>query len=1602
MLEQLASKLATEHFTLTTPGSFRPMQRRLSHCQKLLWLAYRGFSKDVKAQIAIPPAGEWLLDNFPVVLDQLREIKEDLPQGYYQKLPKLMDGPLAGYPRVYALAIELLRHTDSRIDEEHLLGFIHAYQTIAPLTMGELWAVAIILRYGLIESLANLAADLMEERQFRQEGAAWADRLLKFEKENLSRRQDLRLELLQKYPEFPPAFTVQLLRNLRDNEGFEEAENPLSWLENQLALQNSNPEMLIRLEKQNQATNQTTAGNIITSMRFLSALNWPDWFEKVSKVDQILSRDPADSYRKSTFPTRDQYRHEIEKLAKSTGKSEMAIAWQVIELAKNSLPGEPARLAHVGYYLIGAGRSDLEARLNFQPRPGQRLKRLILENPTPFYLGGLALTTAGLLAVGVKAVALNFRRPGAFLTAGLLALPASEVAEGLVNWGITKILKPRVLPRLDLKAGIPPEFRTIVVIPMLMLTPESLEGLFDHLEVLYLANQDPYLHFALLADFADAPELQMPEDQALLTLAQDRVRDLNAHYGENCFLFFHRRRVFNQKQGCYMGWERKRGKLEEFNRLLHGRTNTTFELQPGKFSLLAEVRYVITLDADTQLPRDSAKALIGALAHPLNEAVIDPVSGQVVAGYGILQPRIGIDLTSASSSRFASLFSGNVGIDPYTTAVSNVYMDLFGEGIYAGKGIYDPAVLYRVLEGRFPENKLLSHDLIEGNYARTGLLADLELLDNYPTTYTAYLARAHRWVRGDWQIATWLRSKVPNSQGSLVRNTQPWIARFKIFDNLRRSLVFPGGLTLLGSIWLGLPGRAGTVASFALLPLALPEFVSLVNLVLALPRAANPFARLLTEGPNLGRGALRLLVNLVFLPGQALVNLDAIGRTLFRLFITRRNFLEWETAEQAQGRLNQAPELLVKRRLKVVSGGLVLLFLGNRFLHLSWKGPGALLVGSFTPLALARWLAGSPSDPETELNEVDRAYLRQLARSYWGYFETFVTSENNYLAPDNFQEDPAPVIAPRTSPTNIGLQLMADIAAFDFGYLGLTGLVERSEKVFTTLENLEHYRGHLFNWYDTRTLQALPPRYVSMVDSGNLAGYLLTFRQSYLQLPDQPIISPASLTGLLATVNLLVKSLPIRDPALNELTEITRLLSQSPANSGEYRALFLEIKKRGQDLKVSGEAAILFLKIMAQAQSFLEDLDYLLPWLNPTSSWPDRAVLELLSGAPPTLNELIRLTQTTLEDLDLIAHPEVSLELKLSHQKALDLLDRQKRLATSALEQVQKMDFKFLYDQKRKLFAIGYFVMENRPDNSYYDLLASEARLGSFIAIAKGDVPQEHWFHLGRSLTQLGTKAALVSWSGTMFEYLMPLLLMRSYPRTLLAETYKTVVKRQIQYGKTRKVPWGISESAFNARDLSLNYQYQAFGVPDLGLKRGLGSKLVVAPYATFLALPVFPELALKNIRNLQARGLLGTYGFYDAVDYSAVEDSTGKAVIVRNYMVHHQGMSLMALDNLLHHNLMQDRFHAEPAVKATQRLLQEQVPANATRQHFPEEALEARPSLTSPELITREFNTPNTAAPHTHLISNGAYNISVSNSGGGIQPVQRISRNPLAGRCYP
>ncbi|MFZ0492848.1 MAG: glucoamylase family protein [Acidimicrobiia bacterium] len=1526
------------------PGRLQLISRRLADNGEVLLSSYRELSKVIREEALLTPAAEWLVDNFHLVESQLREIRDNLPSSYYRELPKLKGGHLAGYPRVYGIVWAYVAHLDSRFDPDGLRRFVASYQEIKPLTIGELWAIPITLRLILIENLRRMAESIMWGRRLRREADEIADGLLGVG----GGRPSEAGAALDRYnaAELPQPFAVQLLQRLRDHDP--ETTPGLTSLLDRMAAEGTPPDKVVSETHHRQAATNVTVRNIVTSLRLINFFDWAAFVEGVSLVDRALNAES--SYGEMSFATRDRYRHAIEELSKGSGTSELDVAMSALELAGAQLPDRRQR--DPGFYLLGEGRTVLEGEIGFRRGAGLVLSRFVRRHAMAVYLGSVALVTGLALAVPLLTIELSwFRR---LLLAGLALIPASDLGVTLVNRAVAALTRPEELPSLALRHGPTEESRTLVAISSMLTRPDQVEELVEQLEVHYLANPEGELHFALVSDWRDAEGPELADDTELLEVAARGVARLNRTHGPgpggaDRFLLFHRRRLFNPGEDRHMGWERKRGKLHELNRLLRGAVDTTF-IRTGP-DPPERVRYVIALDADSRLPPGAATRLVATISHPLNLARVGEPIGRVVEGYGILQPRVTAFLGAGGVSFFQRVFFPPAGIDPYAAAVSDLYQDLFGEGSYAGKGIYNIDAFEAALDGRIPENTLLSHDLFEGCFARAGLVSNVEVFEEFPSHYEVALSRQRRWVRGDWQLLPWILGR----HGPL-----PPVARLKMVDNLRRSLSGPAALfTLIASFLVpGVPVWPWT--AFILVAMGLPGMLPLLERMIPRRTATPGAVRLRRWGTEAWRAVGRLALQATFLAHQALRIIDAIVVTLWRLAISRRGLLTWVTAEDAERQFGLARTLFVRRMFPSMVVG-VTSTIAASFIKpeaivaaLTWSG---LWVAA--PLIAHRVSIPHPikvSDPPTA---DEQAALRLTARRTWRYFERFVSEEENWLPPDNFQEDPL-VLAHRTSPTNIGLYLLAVLSAREFGWIGIEETATRLEATVSTLDSLERFEGHFFNWYDTTSCEPLVPRYVSTVDSGNLAGHLLAVSQGCERLSH---LGP----GLEVGAGIRDGALMIREAA-DHLAVNAGIEVVSPGDLARALAeLFNSLSYWG------AAGADRLAKVLAEAETIAD--------------------IARTLAAGGGAEELVVSAEALVATVSGHLHDHQVLEEAAGRE---NLSNRLAALAERTAGLAAAMDFSFLMDPDNKLLSIGYRVDASDLDQGHYDLLASEARLASFVGIAKGDLPPSHWFRLGRSMTPMGADAALISWSGSMFEYLMPLLVMRSPPESILDTTYRAVVRRQIEYGNERQIPWGISEAAYAARDVHLVYQYRAFGVPGLGFERGLSEDLVVAPYATVLAAMVEPRDAVANLTRLESLGALGRYGYYESLDFTPTRlPENGETVVVRAYMAHHQAMSLVALANVIFEGIVRQLFHADPSVQAVELLLHEKVPRDVeVARPRAEEVAESAHPLEEVQGVVRRVRSPHGPVPVTHILSNGRFSTVITAAGSGYSRWQGLAVN--------
>ncbi len=1629
-LEQHARSLAAEQIVSDRAPRWRAFASRNADNARVLRAAYEAIHEAVKAKRLITPAADWLVNNFHVIEDQLRDIRTLLPRRFFARLPRLDAGHLAGLPRVYGIAWAFVAHTDSRFDPELLLRFAHAYQDVQPLELAELWALPTVLRIVMVENARRLAARIVASMGGREQADRHADALLGLATDVVDDASPLPAGTSTGWTR---AFTVQLFQRLRHGDAA--AAVALHELSQRLAMEGTSAEAIVQDEIGRQAAADLSVRNVITSMRLVTAYEWSDFVEAASLVHQALCRNAA--FAAMDFITRDRYRGAVEDLARRSAHSELDVAHAAVAKASAPHPGDDPRPGDLGYWLISHGRPLFERELGYRPSLARRLLSRHADRALPVYLGMMFVATAGLVALCVTPAGdAGVRAPMLWAYALLAIVPCWEVALTLVNRLVTDLVAPRHMPRFELPEGLTASARTFVVVPTMLVREALIADQVRMLETHYLSNgvKAGEMYFALLTDWLDAPAEHAQDDERLLRVAADAIDALNVRYGaagtgDRLFYLFHRRRLWNPAQDAWMGWERKRGKLHEFNRLLRDATDTSFMTDvPHHAPPPSGVRFVLTLDADTILPFGAATELVGTLLHPLNRPRIDAATGVITDGYSILQPRVTPTLPApGSSSWFQHWFSGHAGVDPYTFQVSDVYQDLFGRASFTGKGMYEVDALESALHGRMPSDTILSHDLLEGSYARCGFVSDIELFEQYPPHTEVAAARHHRWARGDWQLLPWVFGRRGHDLAA--------VAKWKMLDNLRRTLMAPCLFLLLAAGWIVEDAASWRFAVLALTVFLLPTLLGLVDRLRPQPQTdLGNWLQLLLDDTLLGIG--RTLFELTTLPRDAVLMADAILRTLGRLAV-RQRLLEWSSAAQVQASAEMSLGSFVRNQyaaLAVTAALMFTLLLANP--------PGLIAAMPFLVLWYASpflaWCASRPlAEEEVQApTAAEATQLRLIARETWQFFAALAGAADHYLPPDNVQDDPQPIVAHRTSPTNIGMYLVSTVAARDFGWIALPEWCERVERTLRTLAEAPRYRGHFVNWIDTTTLQAMLPRYVSTVDSGNLAGCLIALSRAARAALDRPAVGPALVGGLRDDVALLRRAIERADrkrPSTSvNLAQLHEALATIERLVAEYEPAapfrWLDAARLASDLldmarvvaeegdhptlrEIAACAETLHEGVLRRLQAF----EALAPWaIAPEADalredaqrrLDDDAARE---GAPRRLDDdaLAWLAQRMPGDLTLRELPANCAALRLllgdsaelgaeSRARCDDVLrrvsdnaaaiaERLRRIAREAHAFFDAMDFGFLYDPARKLFSIGYQIDNARLDPSYYDLLASEARLASFIAIAKHDVPPSHWFRLGRTLIAVGGRTVLVSWSGSMFEYLMPSLLMDTPYGSLLDHTCRMVVLRQIAYGRRLGVPWGISESAFHERDLHLTFQYSTFGVPELGLKRGLGEDLVIAPYATGLASMYAPRAAAANFEALEALGARGRFGFYEALDFTRERvPETGPVALVRAYMAHHQGMTLAALANVLLDGTMRRYFHREPIIRASEILLQEtrHREASATLPRADQKAALVEDGRMAFE---ERVHSPHLPQPSTQLLSNGRYAVMMTAAGSG------------------
>ena len=1529
-------------------------------------------------------SAEWLLDNAYLTRASILEIRRSLPDDRIH-----IQSRQYGYQCVSELAAEVVKYTDNALDGTHVAEALTEYQRLSPFSIAELWSFPLLLRLSLVEALAGLVHRIDRAQQLREAAYFWANRLAAGARRDAESLQQVLRQMEAQLYSAEPNFVTSLTEQLQDEE---RALAPTQqWIEGRMGLPLSD---VVRGEHNREAAERVSIANTFGSLRALGRLDFTKIFEATSTVEAELRKDAV--HAGSDFATRDGDRKAVEEIARQSRLPELEIAQRAIAMAGRNAASPPMPVA---YYLLAEGRLELERETGARMAFRKRFTRTLRRRATPLYLIALTLLTACFLAITLEfAWALGVRQAGLQVILGALAFfPLSEFVVQVINALVISLLPPDSLPKMDFRDGIPPEQTTLVAVPMMLSSAETVRQEVEKLEIRFLANQETNLYFSLFADFTDSPDAEAFGDAAVLAAARAGIDQLNQRYPGGRFLLFHRPRVWSESEQRWIGHERKRGKLEDLNAFLCGEGDSSILLVGV---LPRPIRYVITLDADTQLPPGTARRMIETLAHPLNRVVLDPVTRVRQRGFTIIQPRVSISLPGATATHFTRVYADTSGTDPYCQTVSDAQQDLFGDAIFHGKAIYDVQAFHQSLAQRFPQETLLSHDLIEGAYAGVALASDIELFENMPCDYADYSRRQHRWIRGDWQIASWVLGRVPNARGGTDPNPLSLINRWRILDNLRRSLVPSASLFLLLFGWLtsNAPGVWSLVVALAI---AIPSVAPLFE----------RFARHLQGSIRGWRGAfdevLRAAVMVAFLPHEAWLSLDAILRVAYRKLVSRRHLLEWQTADSSAGTRFHFTSTL--RHMVVISVLSLVLMIAMRLQGTFAPTAGFLALWVLSPFFM-QWLSRPVRDRRRQLfQKANNGYLRLLARRTWRFFDDLVGPAMNWLPPDNTQLALRIEVAARTSPTNIGLWLTSALAARDLGYLTPDDFWRRCSQTMATLDRLETYEGHFLNWYDIQTLKPLLPKYVSTADSGNLLACLWVLEQGCHDTLRNPLLGQQTLRGLADTLGVLREACgpdPLADVQLSALRRLLHGKAEGHGLVGRLRLAMAPVQQL-REMHRGGEASYWGGRLEAELRSWTETVDLYLKWMETLMRAPEstarvlgehvarlrrravRAVPSLhalAAGHTGPVDEILARRQDPGLPADISGWlNQLASEYQEARTNAGRVVSNLEQLAQAAEALSSRMNMRYLYDPSRRMFAIGHLVGSPHEFGNHYDLLASESRLASLVAMAKGEVPVEHWFALSRPRTPSAHGQTMLSWSGTTFEYLMPVLFTRLFDNSLLSAACENAVDEQIAYGDQMKVPWGISESAYSALDANQIYQYQAFGVPQLALKPTAGEEgLVISPYSTMLALPLRPAPAVDNLKRLEEFGMIGPMGLYESIDFTRTAKRDGdRGVVIYAYMAHHQGMSLLALDNTLHRNVMQRRFHADPRIRAIESVLFERIPL--TRVSFDKNAPETpQPRLSSPEEPAERFWKEATATPRVHLYSNGRYSLMVTNSGGG------------------
>ncbi len=1517
----------------------------------------------------------WVLDNYYKVEEEYSKLKISSIKKDKLLLGILTNTIFKGYPQIYNIALELIESTKGNFDENTVIDILKTYQNIKILSIEEIWIFNTMLIIAIIEKINEESTEILKAQESKLRAISISTEDPEIVLANLKKE-------FEGNPTLSPIYIETLYKRLIKNQ--KTYSKSFDFLDSKLKERNTDLENTISLSHVSQSSTNIYIGYLFSSLNKVSRFNWKVIFEEVSIVENILRDDPSGIYSQMDFNSRDYYRTKLEQLAQKYDIEEIEVASEAVKLSKEN--SETSKGQHIGYYIIGKGEKDLIESLNLKMKFKLKKKQLPYIYITIIsILALLSFTFLFQYFIGI-----NHSIAAAILLSLMLSILASDFYVKLLNYFLQKIYPINFLPKLEFEKDIPSKYKTFVVIPTLITSEEHVEDIFEKMEEYYLANKSKNLYFALLGEFVDSNTEFEEKDDILIKTAKDKIKELNKKYStsDTIFYYLQRKRQYNKKQGKWICWERKRGSLTDFNNLILGYKNISHKVISSDIShLIGKIKYVITLDEDTKLPIDSAKKLIGTISHPLNEAVYDDEKEKVVEGYGVIQPNVSIGLESSYVSKFTKIYARTSGSSIYVEGFSDLYQDVFNAGIFYGKGIYNLEIFSKILNEAIPQNKVLSHDLLEGSHIHVAFASDINIVDTYPTKYTSYLLRLHRWIRGDWQLVSWLFPRVKDSNNVLIKNPISLLSKWKIFDNLRRSLISIALYAFIIGLFTFLPKPLYIWVLFGLAVVFLPLILEAIESIIV-KKTYKPHDKYIKRKNikfNLKGSFQYTLIQLVFLPLEASITLSAIIISLYRVLVSKKNLLEWTTSAVSEMKTKNSLQNLMKKMKAVymgIIGFLVLVYILRPDLLIA-----ALIVSFIWGLSpYLIFLLDEKEIKKIEPTKEELSVMRKDARKIWSYFEDFSRKNTNYLPPDNYQEYPPKKIAERTSPTNIGLGLLAIISARDLGFLPITRAITSIRQMLSTIDKLEKWNGNLYNWYDTRTLEILRPKYVSSVDSGNYLGYLMVLKQSLIQYKDMPIIDDDIVQGIKETCELeqdisketydLINSFGViegktssqwisflKDLKLHINQQSVKTISMIDELINEYAKYFsLRQYEEEKDLEKNS----LFIYIAQEIGKI--PLDLSLPEVQ-------KYHMDLLME----IRQQKRNINETPDNIVLIENKVKSIISNID--EILRDLDEMIRIIDRLVDSTALYE---LYDYNKNLFSIGYDCENNLMTDSYYDLMASEARTTSFIGIITKQVPVEHWYKLSRVFTLHNSHRTLASWSGTMFEYFMPNLMMKNYEYSILDETYHSVLQAQIDYGNSKNKPWGVSESGYYFFDLDLNYQYKACGIPNIGFKRGLINDYVVSPYSTYLALNFDKEACFSNLNILRAEGAEGPYGLYEAIDYTQERlNQNEDKKIVKSYMAHHMGMSLLSINNFMNNNIMQERFHSNPIVKTGELLLEEKLPYKILMVKELKEKEKQKIDIKSKEVgpigvYDEKYN----AIPNCHLISNKNYHVMITNNG--------------------